>query len=57
MKNYRAIVNFINGSCVDYKNIEARNKVIAKKKIELDRQRKGDEMFIKSIKIEVLKNK
>ena len=34
-----------------YPHISARNKKIAITKVKLDRQRRGDEMFIKSIKV------
>jgi len=53
MKKYTAMVTFISGNKIYYPDFEAKNKKIAKIKVELDRQKKGDEMFIRSIKIQV----
>lgn len=55
MKKYTAIVNMISGSQLYYPEFEAKNKKVAKTKVMIDRQKKGDEMFIKSIKIEIVK--
>lgn len=51
MKKYTALVKFQSGNEIYYPEFEARNSYVAITKIELDRQKKGDEMFIKSIKV------
>lgn len=51
MKIYTGLVKFLDGTQIYYPEFEARNSYVAITKIELDRQKKGDEMFIKSIKV------
>lgn len=51
MKNYNALVTFIDGEQIIYPTFEAKNMKVAKTKVMLDRQRKDDEMWVKSIKI------
>jgi hypothetical protein len=51
MKEYKVCVKFINREDYFYPKISAKNNKNAIIKVKLDRQRRGDEMFIKSIKV------
>ena len=56
MRKYTAKVIFISGTEIIYPTFESKNKETAKLKVKLDRQRKGDEMFIRSVKVEGVKS-
>ena len=51
MNDYKVLVTFLDKPNYFYPHISARNKKIAITKVKLDRQRRGDEMFVKSIKV------
>lgn len=55
MRKYKVTVKFLSGNEVVYPGMDARNKEAAKLRVKLDRQRRGDEMFIRSIKVETVK--
>jgi hypothetical protein len=50
MKEYKVCVKFLDKPDYFYPKISAKNNKNAIIKVKLDRQRRGDEMFIKSIK-------
>lgn len=53
-KKYEATITFIDGN-VTYMEIISHNKESAKLRVKLARQRIGDEMFVRSIKLKLVK--
>lgn len=54
-KKYNVIITFLNGEKIETTTY-GTNKKIAKTRIMLERQRMGDEMFVRSIKITLNKD-
>lgn len=53
---YNVTIKFISGNIILYPNVEAYNKDLARLRVRLDRQKRGDEMFIKSMDVEMCMN-
>lgn len=53
-KKYEATITFIDGK-VTYMEVNSHNKESAKLRVKLARQRIGDEMFVRSIKLKLVK--
>lgn len=53
-KKYEATITFIDGT-VTYMEVVSHNKESAKLRVKLARQRMGDEMFVRSIKLKLVK--
>jgi len=53
-KKYEATITFIDGK-VTYMEVVSHNKESAKLRVKLARQRIGDEMFVRSIKLKLVR--